>query len=102
VKRRLVVLPEAEEEISAAAEWYESQKTGLGVELMAEVDEALVDIADRPEAWPLWRDDRAYRKRLLTRFPYVIFYELVGRDRVDVVAVAHARRKPGYWLERKP
>ncbi len=75
MKRRLVVLPEAEEEISAAAEWYESQKTGLGVELMA---------------------------GLLTRFPYVIFYELVGRDRVDVVAVAHARRKPGYWLERKP
>ena len=70
MKRRLVVLPEAEEEISAAAEWYESQKTGLGVD----------------------------RKR----FPYVIFYELVGRDRVDAVAVVHARRKPGYWLERKP
>jgi len=54
------------------------------------------------QAWPVWRDDRAYRKRLLTRFPYVVFYELVGRDRVDVVAVAHARRKPGYWLERRP
>jgi plasmid stabilization system protein ParE len=101
VIRRLVVLPEAQDELSSAAEWYESQRTGLGVELMVEVDEALVEIAERPEAWPLWRDDRGYRKRLLGRFPYIVFYELIGLDRLEVVAVAHASRKPGYWLERK-
>ena len=38
-----------------------------------------MDIGERPDAWPLWRDDRAYRKRVLTRFPYVIFYELIGQ-----------------------
>jgi hypothetical protein len=30
-----------------------------------------------------------------------VFYELIGLDRLEVVAVAHASRKPGYWLERK-
>lgn len=99
--RRLVILPEAEDELSAAVEWYESKRTGLGVELMAEVDEALIEIGERSEAWPLWRHDRAYRKRVLTRFPYVVFYELIDADRVEVVSVAHASRKPGYWLERR-
>lgn len=99
--RRLVFLPEAEDELSAAVEWYESKRTGLGIELMAEVDEALTEIGERPEAWPLWRDDRTYRKRVLARFPYVIFYELIGADRVEVVSVAHSSRKPGYWVERR-
>ena len=56
---RVVVLPEAEQEAASAAEWYESKRAGLGVELMAELDEALAQIADQPEAWPLWRSDRA-------------------------------------------
>lgn len=99
--RRLVVLPEAEDELSAAVEWYESKRIGLGIELMAEVDDALNDIGERPEAWPLWRDDRTYRKRVLTRFPYVVFYELVGADRVEIVSIAHSSRNPGYWLERR-
>ena len=37
---RILNLPEAEDELSAAVEWYESRRTGLGVELMAAVDEA--------------------------------------------------------------
>ena len=39
--RILRVRPEAETELAAAAEWYESRKPGLGVELVASVDQAL-------------------------------------------------------------
>jgi toxin ParE1/3/4 len=101
LRRHVVVLPEAEEELALAGEWYEERQPGLGVEFVAEVDEALSGIGDQPEAWPLWRSDRPYRKRTLARFPYVIFYSLVAADLVEIAAIAHGKRRPGYWVERR-
>ncbi len=101
MRPRVVLLPEAEEELAGAGEWYEERRPGLGVEFVAEVDDALAGIGEQPEAWPIWRPDRPYRKRSLSRFPYVIFYSLSGADLVEVVAIAHAKRRPGYWMERR-
>lgn len=100
MKRRIAFNPAAERELTAAAEWYDERRPGLGVELVAEVDEAAAEIAERPEAWPRWRPDRPYRKRLLQRFPYVVFYVTKGTQELEIVALAHQSRKPGYWLER--
>lgn len=102
MKRQLTVLPEAEAELAAAATWYENQRPGLGLELIAEVDRAFEDITAMPEAWTLWRSDRDYRKRPLSRFPYVVFFRLPTPETVSVVSVSHAKRKPGYWLARIP
>jgi toxin ParE1/3/4 len=88
--KRVVVLPPAREEIRAAVRWYEAQRTGLGVELLAVIDEAFEKIAARPTASPLWRTDRRYRKRLVRRFPYTVFFE-VDDEIVTIVAVAHQR-----------
>jgi hypothetical protein len=49
-----------------------------------------------PEQWPIWRSDRPYRKRVLGRFPYVIFHVI---EAIVVLAVAHTKRRPGYWLD---
>ena len=46
--KTLRVLPEAEEELAEAAEWYEAKRTGLGVELVALVDRAFDEIQDAP------------------------------------------------------
>jgi plasmid stabilization system protein ParE len=97
--RVLHVLPEAEQELAAAAEWYESKRVGLGVELVASVDRALDEIRDAPLSCALWRSDRPYRHKVLRRFPYVIFFR-PDDDAVEVVAFAHAKRSPGYWLSR--
>jgi plasmid stabilization system protein ParE len=96
---RLRVLPEAEEELSGAANWYESKRPGLGVELIAVVDRSLLEIQEAPLACALWRIDRPYRAKVLSRFPYVVFYRAEGQT-IEVVAVAHAKRWPGYWLKR--
>lgn len=96
--RRVKVLPGAREEIRAAMRWYESRRPGLGVEFVAIIDEALRQVAETPEAAPVWRADRPYRKWLVRRFPYAVFFEL--GDVVAVVAVAHLRRRPGYWVGR--
>jgi hypothetical protein len=36
---------------------------------------------------------------VLRRFPFVVFYSIDGAS-IDVYAVAHAKRRPGYWLDR--
>ncbi len=91
--------PEAEAELLAAAAWYESKRPGLGVELVATIDGAIDEILAAPEANPLWRKNHPYRRRRVPRFPYVIFYT-ASETAVKVVAFAHAKREPGYWLTR--
>jgi toxin ParE1/3/4 len=99
LSRTLILLPEAEAELAAAAEWYESRRAGLGVDLIATVDAALADVQASPERSSLWRKDRPYRKCLLRRFSFAIFHTVSIED-VVVVAIAHAKRRPGYWLDR--
>ena len=93
------ILPDAEDEVARGAAWYESKRHGLGVEFVATIDEAINRIADSPDAYPRWRDDRSYRKCVVRRFPHLVFYDVEAGE-VVVVAVAHAKRKPGYWLGR--
>jgi plasmid stabilization system protein ParE len=99
MKRTLRVSPEAEAELRSAAIWYEERRPGLGIELVAVVDRAFQSILENPEACPVWRPDRPYRRRPLMHFPYVVFFRTEA-DAVEVVAVAHAKRSPGYWLDR--
>jgi len=95
----VVLLPAAQAEARAAMRWYEAREEGLGREFVLQLDEALRQIATHPNASPLWKCDRPYRKQLVRRFPYVIFFE-ASEEGVTVVAVAHQKRRPGYWLDR--
>ncbi len=96
---RLRVALEAEEELAAAAEWYEARRMGLGVDFVASIDVAVEELLAAPLSYPAWWPDRPYRKKVVRRFPYVIFFTFHD-DTVFVVAIAHARRGPGYWVER--
>jgi plasmid stabilization system protein ParE len=60
------------------------------------------DVVDRIAASPLSRpaDDEGNHHRVLKRFPYAVFYEVWGNT-VTVLAIAHHRRKPGYWRTSK-
>jgi plasmid stabilization system protein ParE len=99
VTHRIHVAPEAETELVAAAQWYESKRPGLGVEFVAAIDAAFDRIRESPTASPMWRPGRPFRKHVVGRFPFVIFY-CTDTESVDVYAVAHAKRRPGYWLAR--
>lgn len=35
----------------------------------------------------------------LKRFPYTLHYRVVG-EVIDILAMAHQRRRPGYWQKR--
>ncbi len=90
-------LPDAEEEMYEAAKYYQSQTSGLGVDYLSEVERAIASIAQSPMTWPKLEGE--LRRRLVRRFPYGILY-YIDPDEIVVVAVAHLRRKPGYWKKR--
>lgn len=93
---------EAREELTAAAEWYEDRRPGLGLDFVAEVTRAVASICEGPEAWPCWRGVETrvpVRKFVLQRFPFALPY-LIDAGTVVVLAVAHGRRTPGYWRAR--
>jgi toxin ParE1/3/4 len=96
--------PEAVEELASAGDWYEDQMDGLGADFLDEVGRALGLISAQPDVWPPWPGLAAafdIRRFLLARFPFAIAF-IVQPDQVTVLAVAHLRRRPGYWLERRP
>ena len=93
MKREVLVLPEAEEELAAAAQWYEERRPGLGVQLVATVDAAVGRVVEAPLACPIWLEGFPYRKLVMQRFPYIVFFRLVGDD-VEIVAFAFGMSKP--------
>ena len=92
-----VFLPEAREEMIEAARYYESQAPGLGIDYLSEVERAVASITAFPETWPKLEGD--LRRRLVRRFPFGILY-FIETEKTIIVAVAHLRRRPGYWKNR--
>ncbi len=75
---------------------------GLGADLTDEVDHALDAIAERPMTWPARpgiAEALGIRRFLMARFPFAVAYVVEG-DEVVILAIAHLRRRPGYWLRR--
>jgi len=96
----VVLQSEAKAELRRARLWYDRRRPGLGQGLLDEVLAAL-DRIERDNFVGLLYESTRFRFRRLNRFPYVIYYECLP-DRVRVVAIAHERRRPGYWKRRKP
>jgi plasmid stabilization system protein ParE len=93
---------EAIDELLEAATWYRSRRPGLDSEFLAEVDRVLPLIGSSPASFPRLLDlpkDLVIRRALLPRFPYAVIFMDLG-EHIRVLAVAHAKRRPGYWLDR--
>lgn len=83
--------------LNAAALYYESREPGLGEEFLKELTHNLYCIRERPFSYPTDFDE--YHRWLMTRFPYGVAYRVEG-EKILVFAVAHLRRRPGYWRGR--
>lgn len=89
----------AAQEYRKARHWYDQRRPGLGAEFIAEVDRAIARIEAYPDRWPIFRGH--HRRVRVQRFPYSIYYFVATGSRAHVLAVAHHRRRPGYWLRRE-
>lgn len=92
------VSPEADWELTEAALYYAREANAdLGLAFIAEFERGIALLCTQPHLGAPWRR----RRRLpLYRFPYSIIYYVSG-DELRIIALAHHRRKPQYWANRK-
>ena len=90
----------AEHELSEAAERYEAESPGLGLRFSEEVRHGIILLTRHPEAAPKIHGN--IRRLVLPKFPYSLMYRpLEDRSGIRILAVAHHKRKPAYWIRRQ-
>jgi hypothetical protein len=93
----LRIISPVEDELAAAALYYEGRSPGLGSRLVDTADAALQEIPINPML--CHEIDPGYRQKLLRRFPFAFVYR-IDPGEIVVVAFMHLRRRPGYWRGR--
>lgn len=96
---KVALLPPAQLELDEAFAWYESQVVGLGYGFLDEFNRAVRLAATFPALYQ--QINPGIRRCLLNRFPYGLIYG-VDDEMIVIVAVAHIKRRPNYWLDRTP
>jgi len=94
---KLRLAPEIEEDLNEAYTWYEARRVGLGEEFLSSVDACIQAVCRMPEMYALVYEN--YRRGLVRRFPYSVFYESVN-NMVTIYCVFHNSRDPEKWRER--
>lgn len=97
--RQLIFRPEAVEDVAKAAGWYEERAAGLGEDLIDEILVATNRAACNPDLFRIIRAEGEVRRVLTERFPYRIFFSVVGQT-LYVQAVIHGAQHDRRWRER--
>jgi plasmid stabilization system protein ParE len=84
-------------DVRAAQAWYEDQRPGLGDRFLTFLEECLEIVVKNPELFEVAY--KQYRRTILRKFPYVVFYKYNG-ETVKVYAVFHSARDPRKWRRR--
>lgn len=96
MNEHLLFFEEAFAEIEAARRWYREQSELAERAFLGALDHAIDTIVAAPHRWPM--HSAGTRRYVLPDFPYSVIYFVEAA--IIIVAVAHDRRRPGYWRER--
>lgn len=89
--------PAARAEMKVSLLWYSEQSDSAALGFSAELRGAYSAIRSDPQLYPTYL--HGTQRILLKRYPFsVVYRELL--DSITVLAVAHAKRRPGYWKSR--
>jgi plasmid stabilization system protein ParE len=89
--------PGAAEEVIETSTFYDNEVPGLGERFVADVERAVRLVGERPNMGE--KIDEGRRRMVLARFPHSLIYNTESNE-VWILAVAHQRRRPGYWQGR--
>ena len=92
-----ILLSGAKDDIRESFKFYNEEQPGLGLSFSRNVRSAIEKITEFPQAWP--KLGRKFRKCQVERFPFIIVYA-IQESQIVVIAVAHQKRRPGYWKNR--
>lgn len=90
-------LAPARGELRNAAHYYHERSPRVATSFMVEVQNAIDQVVDYPESAPLIRGQ--VRGKVVSRFPYTLMYRLVD-EVIVVLAVAHHKQRPEFWIDR--
>lgn len=91
--------PHAEDEMIAAARFYEGRQKDLGKRFLTAVQDALNRLQVNPLLYH--EIDDGLRRCLTTTFPFAVIFR-IKPDQYEIIAVMHLHREPGYWKSRVP
>ncbi len=97
MKRKVILHQDAESEILGVLDWYAERSALAARAFVQELTSMVVLASSSPEIWP--KQFKDIRRIVFPRFPF----DLVFRDKgeaIEIVVVAHHRRRPFYWKER--
>jgi len=89
--------PEARAEFLSSVKYYEDCQPNLGRHFRLAVDSAIKKIAETPFRYRVLH--APFRRYLIQKFPFSIIYS-IEPNHIRILAIAHTKRKPGYWLDR--
>src|SRR4051812_48960366 len=89
----------AAQEYLAARRRYAARSARVAQNFFLAVDRALQQIRSAPLTATPFDDQRRWVR--LRRFPYLLVFTLLDDDHILILAVAHARRRSGYWQRRQ-
>lgn len=88
---------DAAAEIEEDRAWYLKRSASAEAGFLRELDHAIQQVTDAPEQWPQYL--ARTRRYVFPTYPYSLIY-FVEDDVINVVAVAHDKKRPGYWRKR--
>ncbi len=95
---KLDIHPEAAQETAEAALFYKRRDAEVSRRFRTEVYAAIERARSQPMVYRLFEDD--LRKVRVERFPYSVIFRVADNDSLQVLAVVHGSREPGYWKHR--
>ena len=98
VPRTIEFHPEARDEFLAAVTYFEERRPGLGATFLTRIEATVQRAADAPATGTPMGNE--LRRLFVRRFPYYVLYAS-DAERLRIIAVAHFRRRPGYWRHRR-
>lgn len=84
-------------EVEDAQGWYEERSLFAASAFLRVLSTAVQRLREGPHRYP--SAEAGTRRILLERFPFTVYYR-VSSDTLTIVAVAHHKRRPGYWSAR--
>ncbi len=97
---KVVYTLEVLRELREARQWYNQRAPGTGERLVDLVDQKIGEIAHAPTSFPRDRQDPIVRRARVSKYPYTLIFMIDGESVVILLALAHGKRKPGYWRKR--
>jgi plasmid stabilization system protein ParE len=101
VRLKTLLTADAQLDIQQAAFWYKKQSSGLGIEFVKSVRQAIKSIRNTPFGFTTRVGN--LRAIPLNRFPYLLYYQIDEKDCLIIVfAILHSHRNPAYTQKRLP